>query len=262
MTRKNTFGVCILKQMTFVLVLLLFFSCSSRDKFLNSDKCPIKPILIPHLGSIGDNDWLHDDNNGIDSVSDNDWVRLQWDILIENDLKTIRVYRFANDLNQAPIKIDSVLWNNTQYIDRFSSVHMDDLSKFNTEWHYFIRVVNIANNYTDSDTVRFTLIQKPLLNVPLHDTVFENSFEIVFKWSIQDISTRMRILLFENDTNRLVWKYDEYVIIENKEYIKVYDGLPLPEGSYSWRVDSRGIADISGIYNSGSKSETRYIHIK
>ena len=241
--------------------LLFLISCSAKDRFSENNTPPSKPNLIQHLGAVGDAEWLADTNNGIDSVSEEDWIRLQWDRLIDNDLKIIRIYRFAKDLNQSPVKIDSTLWNSTQYIDRFASTTLGDVSRLDTDWHYFIRAVNLANNFTDSDTVNFRLLQKPFLVYPTDGMAFESTSNIVFRWGLQGDSTRLRLLLFDENEN-LIWKYDEHIIISDTIYEKRYDGMPLPNGSYSWRIDSKGETDIENNIFSGSKSETRILSIR
>ncbi|MCL2064514.1 MAG: hypothetical protein FWG98_09090 [Candidatus Cloacimonetes bacterium] len=236
---------------------ILLVSCSGDDKLPNGDKIPSKPFLIPNLGAIGDNDWLTDINNGIDSISEGDRIRLQWERLLDNDLRTIRIYRFAGELNQSPVLIDSTLWSNNQYIDQLTSISIGDISRLDTNWYYFIRVVNLSNNFIDSDIVNFNLIQKPFLLFPLDDVVFESCSDIFFRWRNIGDTTRLRLLLICENTRKLLWHYDEYIFINDTEYVKKYDGEALSEGSYLWRVDSRGNPDHDGNYFSGSKSETR-----
>ena len=242
-------------------IFFLLISCSGKDKFPSDTTPPTKPILIQHLGVIGDDDWLTDENNGIDSVSEEDWIRLQWDRLIDNDLKIIRIYRFAKDFQQTPVKVDSLAWNQTQYFDRLTPASIGDFSNIEIDWHYFIRAVDLSNNFTDSDTVSFRLIQKPILEYPDDGTTFEDSSDIIFQWQKQGDSTRMRVLLFDDQTGQLIWKYDEYIFIGDILFEKQYDGEPLQEGTYTWRVDSRGLLDIDGNYYSGSKSRQRKIVI-
>ena len=241
----------------FLFFILCMISCSGEERMSNNELYPAKPFLIPHLGTIGDNDWLTDTNNGIDSLSDGDWIRLQWDKLIDNDLRIIRIYRFAGEINQFPVIVDSVIWNNTQYIDRLTSASIGDISRLDTDWHYFIRVVNFSNNYTDSDTVNFRLSHKPLLEYPIDGALFEGSSDINFKWRNQGDTTRLRLLLFMENSETPLWYFDEFIFINDLIYEKKYDGEPLLSGSYIWRVDSRGIADSSGHYHSGSKSNIR-----
>lgn len=250
--------------LNFLIIFLLFIivSCASSDKVYKDTTPPLKPILIPHLGSIGDNEWLSDDNNGIDALPDGEWIRIQWHKLLDNDLKIIRIYRFAKDLNQNPVKIDSIGWNNEEYIDRLLPESVGQITAIETDWHYFIKVLDHANNYTVSDTVKFKLIQKPILTEPEEDAVFSNSSQITFRWRKQSSSTRLRLLLFDDETGKLIWHYDEINITEEIIFQKRYDGNPLPAGSYTWRVDSRGDMDYDGNYFNGSKSKIRKLFIQ
>ena len=248
------------KKLHYIIFCLFLIACSGKEKMPNGDNYPSKPILIAHRGAVGDNDWLTDSNNGIDSVSEGDWIKLQWENLTDNDLKIIRIYRYAAELNQSPVKIDSVLWNSPVYIDRLTSGSIGDISRLDTDWHYFIRAVNLSNNFTDSDTVNFTLTSKPFLEFPIDGAIFENADDIVFGWRYSGDTTRLRLLLFDENKD-LIWYFDEYIFINDMVYEKKYDGKIVPAGTYFWRVDSRGNPDVVGNYHSGSKSEMRKIDI-
>ena len=265
----------IIYLMTFICVVFSLISCSSREKF-NIDRVPPnKPILIPHLGDVGDTLYvdghlINDSNNGLSPLPDGNRLRLQWYRLIDNDLSVVRIYRYPESLLPKPVKIDSIRWDNEEYIDRLENTGAYPATQ--THWHYFVEAVDMAGNSTISDTVSFTLINKPLLISPDHYQEFSNSSELSFQWMNYntDISRlRLLILKVDDDTEdgdlrykEYVWHSDESNVTENLSFIINYTGNPLPAGAYYWRVDTRGVMDENLEYKSGSKSEERKFIIR
>jgi len=249
---------------------LFIISCSSSDKTSIDKLPPNKPILIPHLGDMGDNllidgYLINDSNNGLSPLPDGDRLRLQWSRLIDNDLSVIRIYRYPESLNPNPVKVDSIRWDNEEYIDRLENTGTNPATQ--TNWHYFIEVVDMTGNSTVSDTVNFTLINKPLLLSPEPGDTLISSSQLSFNWvSYNTNISRLRVLILktndqfsDGDLNykEYVWHFDESNITENSEFNINYTGEPLPAGTYYWRVDAQGAMDENLNYNSGSKSEER-----
>lgn len=258
-----------MKSLNFCIIIIIttvmFVSCSSSDKS-NVDKTPpMKPILLPHLGDVGDSllvdgRLIDDTNNGLSPLPEGDWLRLQWLRLLDNDLTVVRIFRYPESLNPKPVKIDSIKWNNEEYIDRL--INTGAYSAIETNWHYFIEAVDHAGNTTVSDTVSYTLLRKPLLVSPANNDEFNNSSELSFTWvkNNTDVS-RLRLLLFDINRNCL-WSFDESNVTEELSFTVNYNGNPLPSGTYYWRVDAVGNLNEYLEYNSGSKSLERKFIIR
>ena len=253
--------LCVLGMMIVVILL----SCSATDK-LHKDKIPpLKPILIPHLGMVGDlvdDIELTDDNNGTDATSDGDRIRLMWSWQepMDRDLHIVRIFRFDTNKDGLPVEIGNTSWRNNSFIDPMNP-NVSGFAARDVEWSYFIRAVDQAGNFTDSDTVRFMLVDKPILTNPLFETIKRSELRDIanaFRWRRPSsvLYSRFRVLIFESGTNRVVWKSDELNITEEIDYQRLYNGDLLPVGEYYWRVDARGLMDSEGYYNSGSKSNT------
>ena len=233
-----------------LLSILLILSCSGKEPHPFRDRDPLKPILHPHLGAIGDDEFLTDENNGIDSHSQGDRIRLIWDRPLDNS--SITIFRFSEDFAPEPLQIHRVVTADTIYLDRF----LEDsyVSVTDVEWSYYIRASNFRA-FTDSDTVSFTLRPRPILISPPHRAEFTNSDDLKFSWNNDISDSRLRLLLFDNSKN-LIWSETiDFVFYPTHEI--EYTGEKLSPGFYFWRVDTRG-----DTFNSGSKSEERRIEIK
>ena len=263
------------RKVVFVLVLglvALLLACAATDPRENDRTPPIKPVMIGHLGTFGDISYtgvsLTDDNNGIDAVSEGNWIRIQWEDLLDTNIEMIEVYRFDNDTREVPRLVTVIReWRNTEFIDRLLPATIGNSSAIETDWHYFIRAINHAGTYTDSDTVNFRLIEKPVLSNPPDGRELTNA-ELrapgAFSWrnmGTSTPSTRMRLLIFDENMN-LVWRHDELHATETAVFnTNFYRPQSLPAGTYHWRVDSRGNVDHNGIHSSGSKSMMRSFRI-
>lgn len=249
-------------------MIAILTGCSGNDASGIDTVAPDRPIMYKHLGEFGDSIRYHpyenqdttqyvqldDENCGIDAETDGDWIRIQWTHILDNDLRLFRIFRFAD--GQTPVKIDSIAANTEVYYDRFTDNPAQGVLEIN--WHYFIQAVDLAGNYSTSDTVHYKLISKAILDFPEEDQAFYNN-QINFRWekvgTTVGNTTRLRLIVMDENKN-YIWHHDEYVIEDNTFSIMYY-GPVLPAGTYYWRVDALGQLEQDGTVNSGSESRER-----
>lgn len=247
---------------------LILFACAGEETTNVDTTPPQKAVLFHHLGDTGDgkvfveqlNDSLMIDdlNNGIDAVPIGDKIRLNWDHIAESDLKMIRIFRFNQ--GSSPVVIDSIPPTRDAYEDNFTSV--GDLSVTETQWFYFIHLVDQSGNYSVSDTVSYRLIDKAILNNPTDNAVLSNS-NITFSWYRTREVDMFRLIIFDENEN-YIWHRDLNVSLEGNFIQMAYNGSsPLPSGTYYWRVDAfRDKTGPSNSFISGSESNQRVFIIQ
>lgn len=249
------------KSLIFIslLGLALLFSCSGTDKHDVDTTPPYPPTMIPHLGDPGDAPTtyygqptvLTDENNGIDTVPEGDWIRISWKPFLDEDLNLIRVWRF-DELNQTPVKLDSLPPNKKEYLD--SSLLTERL------WYsYFIDIVDFAGNYSTSDTVSYAILPKPmLLDPPNNGTVSRT--QAVARWSNSGFATSFRFMLFDSNHN-YKWHQDYFTALEDQLFVTI----PVTEiqsgQSYYWRVDAFDWDEERQQYL-GAESMERVFHVQ
>jgi len=247
-----------------VILIIVLAACSGKETLGVDTTPPSKPILYPHLGDTGDG-WAYinegqtdsiyvtDYNNGIDAVPTGNKIRIQWEHMLDKDLKIIRIFRFARD-NQVT-KIDSIAPNYEEYEDQL--VNVGDLPAIETEWNYYIQAVDLAGNYSTSDTVSYRLIEKPVLISPVDDALLANS-NITFRWNKGRDVEKYRLLVFD-DMQAYLWHRDlDISLEENIIELDYNSSTALPSGTYYWRVDAfRDRIDGGDLFFSGSESLER-----
>lgn len=247
------------------LLSIMLVSCAGSDPVKADTTAPDKPILFKHIGDTGDGLLLssyspdsiliNEDNTGIDAEPDGDWIKLQWAHMLDNDISTIRIFRYAT--GYAPTKIDSILPDRETYLDRLNNTGA--LNARETVWHYYIHAVDKSGNYSKSDTVSYRLINKSQLISPQENAILANS-NITFSFLKSGSVSKLRLIVMD-DFKQYLWHKDIYVT-EDSSFNVFYEGASLPNGTYYWRVDSFGDPNEDGIYISGSESRERLFTIE
>lgn len=253
-----------------IILTVVLIACSGTDKIMVDKVPPLKPILRPHLGDLGDppivyNDGaleITDENNGIDAYPDGNFIRLNWDHLLDTDLDFVKIFRF-DELNPIPNHIATIrAYTIGDYVDNFIDTS-PDLST-HLKYSYYIEVFDNAGNSTVSDTVSYELLDKPILREPLPNAV-TNPNNITFKWSPSGFASKYRLLLFkvDDDNNQYLWHRDLDVSFEG-------DSLELtgpanlaqlnPGNVIVWRVDSFEWDEELQFYKGAeSREQTLYL---
>ncbi len=248
-----------------MIVTIIFSACAGNDSTGVDTTPPSRPVMQKHLGEFGDSIRYHpyiaydttryvllnDNNSGIDAETDGNWINVKWNFMLDNDLRLYRIFRYAD--GNSPVKIDSISSNSEEYIDRFLPVPDQGVLEIN--WNYFIQAVDMAGNYSTSDTVHYLLLDKVILVQPLDNSIL-NTSRPTFQWmkvgTTVGTTTRLRLVLM-NEEKQYLWHDDEYVL-ENNNFSINYYGPQLYPGTYYWRVDAIGRTETDGTINSGSES--------
>lgn len=252
----------------FLMILFAFLCCSYDEPEQKDTIPPTKVHLIPHLGDVGDIDpetgqidlSITDKNNGIDAVQsgnlDYNWMKIQWDgteLAQDGDIHHIDVYRYfygaQNPEDTVLVATIPYQPDSTQFVDTFEGVE----TVAQQTWFYFIVPYDEADNFTNSDTVSYRLIDKLGLESPNDDYVSSIDDTITFSW-FEPADYSYRILFFDQDYN-LQCAQDI-----NESYCNIvpfYSGL-IPGYTYIWRIDAFG-AEYEPGRRSGSESEERRI---
>jgi len=245
-----------------LLIILFAFLCCSYDEPEQKDKIPPSKVhLIPHLCDPGDpfGCAYTDKDNGIDAEQSGDldynWMKIQWDgteLAQDGDIHHIDVYRyFYGDPLEDTVLVATIPYqpDSTQFVDTFEGVE----TIIQQTWFYFIVPYDEADNFTNSDTVSYRLIDKPGLESPNDDYVSSIDDTITFSWSGPP-NYSYRILFFDQDYN-LQCAQDINELYCN--IVPFYSGL-IPGYTYIWRIDAFG-AEYEPGRRSGSESEERRI---
>jgi len=191
------------------LIILFAFLCCSYDEPEQKDTIPPSKVhLITHICDPGDPSGCAytDKNNGIDAVQSvipgDTWMRHQWcdELKKDPDIHHIDVYRyFYGALNpEDTVLIATIPYqrDSTQFVDTFEGVE----TIIQQTWFYFIVPYDEADNFTNSDTVSYRLIDKPGLESPNDDYVSSIGDTITFSW-FGPANYSYRILFFDQDYN-------------------------------------------------------------
>jgi hypothetical protein len=254
----------------FLILMIILTACSGKDKITVDNIPPIPPILIPHLGDLGDPPPYpvyngqtiipDDENNGIDAVPDGDWIKVSWEHFLDTDLDYVKIYRFddnPNDIVHEVTLVDSIGSDNEYYIDSRS-----DLST-NVRYSYYIEVLDNSGNSAFSDTVSYALISKQLLISPSNGA-YQTPNNITFEWQRSGDLSIIRVLVFGED-HEYLWSSDIDVSFEDDVMT-----LNMPTnwqqslgytGDYIyWRVDAFEWDNELQIYV-GSESNERILYL-
>jgi hypothetical protein len=193
---------------------LILTACSGKDKLTTDTNAPFPPILIPHLGDLGDSpvDYngqmitLDEDNNGIDADPDGDWIKVSWQHFLDTDLDYVKIFRFDEN-EQLPVLVDSIGPGNEYFMDSGSS-----LSAY-VRYSYYIEVVDNAGNSSVSDTVSYALLSKQLLVSPANGS-YADANNITFSWQRSGFISKIRVLVFD-DLHQYLWHRDIDVAFED-----------------------------------------------
>ncbi|MBN1327729.1 MAG: hypothetical protein JW996_07250 [Candidatus Cloacimonetes bacterium] len=233
-----------------MLVILILLGCSGEEKFAVDNIPPLKPNLIHHLGDTGDmiggqtiNYYLDEEMeyNGIDALPGGNWIQIQWDHLLDNDLEKVEVYRFSLQDYSAyqqyllnggeeydfTTKIDETTPDNKFYFDQSSG-----LLGFN--WFYYLKVIDIAGNWTKSDTVCYKLMDKHVPIQPINPGTYTLN-NLLFEWELtgEQAPSTTRLLIFDENYN-LIWTYTP---LDYEDTAVEYGGPDFEGGILRWRVD-------------------------
>jgi hypothetical protein len=243
-------------------LIILLSACSGKDRITVDTIPPTTPIMIPHIGDLGDNAVLYndqyvipnEDNNGIDAVPDGDWFRISWEHLLDTDLDYIKIFRF-DEFNPVPVVIDSISYNNDFYLDSSPSLST------NRRYSYFIEVVDDSGNSAVSDTVAYKLLSKQQLSYPSNGA-YNDSLNLSLCWQKSGFVSKFRVLVFDSD-HEYMWHRDIDVAFEG-DFFKVSLPNNLLSGYDSdqiyWRVDAFDWDFELGAM-AGSESLERVIYV-
>nr|MDK2851126.1 hypothetical protein [Candidatus Cloacimonadota bacterium] len=250
-----------MKHFALFALLIILFGCSGEDSQYVDKTPPVRPKMIPHLGTPGDPDiyindaWMEitDENNGIDTVPDGNKMRIMWEPFIDTDLSHLKIYRFS-DIDPDPIEIDQIPANMHNYLDQGPLVER--------VWYsYFIELFDVAGNSAVSDTVSYALLAKPFLVGP-EDGATVDIENLEFLWNRADDRTGFYRVLVWNHHRQLLWHGDLYLALEDDPLSMTFPILgdldtPINPGDVlRWRVDYFDYDDLNQM-NMGSKSEER-----
>lgn len=248
-----------------VFAVLVFAGCAADSPTETDTIPPSQPHMITHLGDTGDirnmGTWQDTvnyyntndpglENNGIDAVADNNWIQIQWNVLLDDDVDYVSIHRFSlgdyqaymqylannNEEYEFATQIDSIASpTQTRYIDHFSNLAGSSVSQ---TWFYYIKAVDVAGNWTNSDTVCYKLTVKPIPLEPAPYAILDNLQDATFQWNLDSSGTitGYRLLLFDQ-YHDLLWIYTPLDL----EYpMKVYDGPAFTNETFIWRIDAFG----------------------
>jgi len=240
-----------------LLIILFAFLCCSYDEPEQKDKIPPSKVhLIKHKSDVIDSLAIYTDidlNNGIDAVQSGNigynWMKIQWgdELKKDPDIHHIDVYRyFYGDPLEDTVLVATVPYqpDSTQYVDTFEGVE----TIIQQTWFYFIVPYDEADNFTNSDTVSYKLINKPALLHPAEDSLFSITDTITFSWFGPE-GYSYRILFFAQD-HKLLYAQDINGLDCNIVPSDL-EGL-IPTLVAFWRIDA-----FEGV--GGSESEERRI---
>ncbi|MEF3693771.1 MAG: hypothetical protein V3576_00305 [Candidatus Cloacimonadota bacterium] len=242
-----------------VLLMLGLFACSGEDEPDKDTIPPVAPVMIPHLGDVGDNfsgaNALTEENNGIDTVPDGNWIRVMWEPFVDTDLSHIKIYRF-DELDPQPALIDSIMANRSSYLD--SKQQLQERLVYS----YFIDLVDTSGNSARSDTVSYGLLAKSLLIAPENNaTVIPG--QITFSFNRSGFISSCRVLVMDENYD-YVWHQDLNISNEEDPIEMVFPvnlANQFRGRSLRWRVDTLDWSEeLQGFM--GSESLERIMHIQ
>ena len=251
-----------MKKIALLLVLALLlslFACSGEDEKDKDTTPPHNPVMIPHLGDVGDyytgGFVLTDENNGIDAVPDGSWIRIMWEPFIDTDLSHTKIFRF-DSIDPNPVLIDSIMANRDNYLDSAQTLQE------RVVYSYFIELVDTSGNSAVSDTVSYGILAKPILVSPANNaTVSPSNFRFV--WNRSGFASRFRVVVWD-ELNEYVWHQDLVVSAEEDPLdiaFPVNIAQQYQGHSLRWRIDAFDWSEeLQG--NMGSESEERVVHIQ
>jgi hypothetical protein len=223
-------------------IILLAAGCSGNDKITVDTIPPIPPILVPHLGDLGDAQvsyngqmiTLNDENNGIDAVPDGDWIKVSWEHFLDTDLDYVKIFRY-DEINADPVLVDSISAANEYYVDSRSQLST------HVRYSYFIEVVDNNGNSAVSDTVSYALLSKQLLVSPANNEYIDSN-NITFVWQRSGFISKVRVLVFD-ENQQYLWHRDIDVANEEDEMTTSMpsnwqQSLEYTGNHIYWRVDA------------------------
>ena len=244
------------------LILLFIWACAGEDSLGTDTTPPDEPHMIPHLGDTGDIDIFGDtlnyyniygnEMNGIDALPEGDWIRIQWDHPLDNDLDFAQIFRFSLQDNVVT-KIDSISFpHQDEYIDKYGSL-------IGKDWFYFMKMFDTSGNFSISDTVCYSLLNKPVLIEPPDNHEIMPSDSLYFKWWDDQNVSIYRLLLFDENYD-IIWQYKPIGQPNaGSAYEVEYDGPSIQPQQILWRVDAF-VDEIEQL--TGSESEERRLNFR
>jgi hypothetical protein len=254
-----------------LICLTCLIACSGKDKISIDNTPPIPPILIPHLGDLGDpaveyngqTMYPNDDNNGIDAVPDGDWIRVSWEHFLDTDLDYVKIFRFDDSPND-PVHIASVI-DSVQY-DPTKDYYIDSKIPLQTNirYSYFIEVIDKAGNSALSDTVSYSLLSKQILTGPPDNSIVSPS-NVTFSWQKSGIVSKFRLLVFD-ENHIYLWQKDVQVTTEGDFFDAVWPNNPPQQYTGQlvyWRVDAlEWDSELNMFIGSESNERVLYLSTK
>lgn len=253
--RKLTVSALLLISM----LLLGLLGCSGEDNPDQDKIPPVAPVLVPHLGDVGDNFTggyaLTEENNGIDAVPDGNWMRILWEPFVDTDLSHVKIYRF-DELDTEPVLIDSIMANRYSYLDSKQQLQERVI------YSYFIDLVDTSGNSARSDTVSYGLLAKSLLISPENNATVVPG-QITFSFNRSGYVSKCRVVVMDEDYE-YVW-HQELSISTEEDPLYIVFPVNLANQyrgrSLRWRVDTFDWSEELQGYL-GSESSERVMHIQ
>jgi len=182
-------------------------------------------------------------------------IRIEWDVSAEEDLAGYKVYRSTSPEEKDSQIIATVSEKDGYYEDTEVSIGV--------RYYYRISAFDDSGNESDkSDTVDYTLLEKPALIEPADQAVVKTTMP-TFVWLGVSGASAYTVHVYSRAADGTTWEeiWHSEKIYPYQDLRKTYndDNLalkPLERGmTYKWRVDS------SGGQSTGSQSRWRYFTV-
>jgi hypothetical protein len=205
---------------------------------------------------------------GIDADPSSNAIVLEWRTGSEDDLASYRIYRATGSDKNDFAFLDEV--NAGASAGSISNYADEDIS-IGTKYFYFLRVVDLANNFSPrSDTLEYELIPKVNLLSPT-GTITSNKPDFVWR-DLNSLASEYVIRVAQFSPNTTIW----LAAVTRQNYTGESQVLHFGNGTvfyqaqaeltpgidYRWRIDAIADVDRNNVEIAGSESEWKYFIIE